>query len=127
MGGTNGVIIADGDSHAVAVALNTAIKQDDARYYADFVYLLQESGNFGQGLAVANAGTRRLRGAASLYVARGVIYGDLGRYKQSAAISSMPGISIQTWLMSRHPAVPVSVSLRSPWGRIGQFERSRSG
>lgn len=59
--------------HAIAL-------KPEPRYYADFAYLLQESGKFKEGLTVANEGLERNPNAANLYVARGVLHNELGQY-----------------------------------------------
>jgi tetratricopeptide (TPR) repeat protein len=53
---------------------------NESRYYADLAYLLQANGDFQQGLEVANSGLEKCPTAA-LYVARGVLYDELGKYE----------------------------------------------
>jgi Flp pilus assembly protein TadD len=71
-----------GQAAAAEQCLRSAIatKPNESRYYADLAYLLQASGRFQQGLDTANLGLEKCPSAA-LYVARGVLYDELGKYQ----------------------------------------------
>jgi tetratricopeptide (TPR) repeat protein len=78
---------ATGKGREASDEMRRAIAMDptEPRYYADFAYLAQANGEFQQGLAVIDQGLARRPEAASLYVARGVLYSELGQYDRGEA------------------------------------------
>jgi tetratricopeptide (TPR) repeat protein len=67
--------------HAVTTLRQAiAANPDVPKYYADLAYIHLEHRQFEQGLAVVNGGLRRIPNAASLYVARGLLFSELAQY-----------------------------------------------
>lgn len=56
-----------------------------ASYYTDFAYMCQARGWFQQGIDMLNRGLETLPNAASLYVARGVLYSELSKWTEGEA------------------------------------------
>ena len=76
-----------GDILRAAQLLRKAIllRPDDPNYYLDFSTLCFDHSSFQVGIDVLDAGLSRLPSSASLHVARGILYIQLGHYDQGQA------------------------------------------
>ncbi len=59
-----------------------AISPEAPGYYTDFAYICLAHGKFQAGLDTVNQGLQKLPSAAPLYVARGLLYSELGHFDQ---------------------------------------------
>jgi len=76
-----------GDTPKAVDLLRQAIVRDPkkAKYYVDFAALSFKHESFQVGVDMLNAGVRQLPNAASLYVARGVLFIQLGQFENGQA------------------------------------------
>ena len=69
--------------HAMNALLQAiASNPDNSRYYVEFANLCLAHGASQSGITVLNSGLRRLPNAASLYLARGLLFSELAQYEQ---------------------------------------------
>ena len=58
-------------------------KPDEPRYYVEFANLCLTHASFQVGIEMLNAGLSRMPNSAQLYLARGILYVQMGKYEQS--------------------------------------------
>jgi tetratricopeptide (TPR) repeat protein len=70
--------------HAVASLRQAIVENSDvAKYYVDFANICLAHSSFQVGVDMLNAGLERIPQAAALYLARGILYIQLGQYDRS--------------------------------------------
>ena len=76
---------ATSDTPGAVEALRRAIlaAPDNPRYYLDFADISMAHASYRVGIDMVNAGLKRLPRSASLYLARGILYVQLGQYAES--------------------------------------------
>jgi tetratricopeptide (TPR) repeat protein len=76
---------ANSDTPRAVETLRRAIiaNPDEARFYVDFADICMAHASYKVGVDMVNAGLKRLPDSASLYLARGILYIQLGQYDQS--------------------------------------------
>jgi tetratricopeptide (TPR) repeat protein len=76
-----------GDTPRAVSLLQQAIvgNPKKAKYYVDFAALSYKHESFQVGVDVLNAGVRQLPEAAALYIARGILYVQMGRFENGQA------------------------------------------
>ena len=78
---------ANGETPQAIQLLRSAIiaNPDEPENYLDFASLSFAHGSYSVGIDIINSGLSRLPNAASLYMARGVLYGQNGDYEKAMA------------------------------------------
>ena len=76
---------ANSDTPRAVESLRRAIlaNPDNARFYVDFADICMAHGSYKVGIDMVNAGLKRLPDSAALYLARGILYIQLGHYDES--------------------------------------------